>query len=67
MVEQNEDEQVLYYYESTKYFKEVVERDAQGNRMGNAIVDTIYNDEVYAIQKSNTIFFATEELSYVSP
>jgi len=66
-VEQNGDEQVLYYYEPTKYFREVIERDAQGKQIGNAVVDTMYNYEVFAIKKSNTIFFASEELSYVAP
>ncbi len=66
-VEQNGDEQVLYYYEPTKYFRKVVERYAHGNQIGNAVVDTVYNYKVFAIQKSNTIFFVSEELSYVAP
>jgi hypothetical protein len=66
-VEQNGEEQVLYYCKPTKYFREVVERDARGNQIGNATVDTMYNYEVFAVQKSNTIFFASEELSYVAP
>lgn len=66
-VEQNGDEKVLYYYEPTKFFREVVERDTKGNPIGNAIIDTMYNYEVFAIQKSNTIVFASEELSYVAP
>jgi hypothetical protein len=66
-VEQNGDEKVLYYYEPTQYFREVVERDAQGNQIGKPIIDTMYNYEVFGIQKSNKIFFAAEELSYVAP
>lgn len=66
-VEENGDEKVLYYYEPTQYFREVVERDSKGNQIGNPIIDTMYNYEIFGIQKSNKIFFAAEELSYVSP
>lgn len=63
-VENNGEDQIYYYY-TTDGYKEIIVRDENGKVTGS--VDSLYKYEIYAIAKSNSIFFASQELSYVAP
>jgi hypothetical protein len=61
-VENNGEDQIYYYCKPNYYAKTYDENYNLKSR-----TDTAYTYQVFAIKKSNTIFFVSEEISYVAP